>query len=222
MNERNQPTPTQSWETQTIRPQSVESTTQRMNGRESSSRQSYRDSRVDERYGSVARMHRRNDSEATGAASSGGYPETMQSGPPRRHDYDVQMMETTPTSPRAGTRNPIPAPIVTVRSEFPTISKSREQQSLTCLVTIEVPDKNWRPDPEDIGGAPAPSSQSAVAPSVTTPGRFEEAFNRERSPERPPPASRKFYPYESAEVLEEMTDNLRTRVENWHGLDFGR
>ncbi|KAK3295693.1 pleckstrin domain-containing protein [Chaetomium fimeti] len=152
--------------------------------------------------------HARNDSEATGVASSGGYPETTQSGPPRRHDYDVQAMETSLSSPRAVTRNPIPAPTVTVRSEFPTINRSRQQQTLTCLVTIEVPDNKWRPDPEDLQSAPPPQAPPRVEEPVRAP-----------SPARSAP---RFYPYESPEVLLEMTENLRSRVDNWHGLDFGR
>jgi hypothetical protein len=155
--------------------------------------------------------HVRSDSEATGQtgqASSGGYPETTQSGPQRRHDYDVQAMETSLSSPRAVTRNPIPAPMVTVRSEFPTINRSRQQQTLTCLVTIEVPDNKWRPDPEDLQSAPP------QAP----PPRPEESI-RAPSPARSAP---RFYPYESTEVLAEMTENLRNRVDNWHGLDFSR
>jgi hypothetical protein len=170
-----------------------------------------RDSReaLSDRYGPS--RHARSDSEATGVASSGGYPETTQSGPPRRHDYDVQAMETTPASPRGITRNPIPAPIVTVRSEFPTLNRSRQQQTLTCLVTVEVPDNKWRPDPEDLG-APAPQPPPVV-------NRAEETYGRPPSPARSAP---RFYPYESTEVLEEMTDSLRNRVDNWHGLDFSR
>ncbi|AEO57957.1 hypothetical protein MYCTH_2304820 [Thermothelomyces thermophilus ATCC 42464] len=152
--------------------------------------------------------HVRSDSEATGVASSGGYPETTQSGPPRRHDYDVQAMETSLSSPRSITRNPIPPPTVTVRSEFPTISRSRQQQTLTCLVTVEVPDNKWRPDPEDLQIAPPP-------PAAPKP---EEAI-RAPSPAQSAP---RFYPYESPEVLAEMTENLRNRVDNWHGLDFSR
>ncbi|KMU81076.1 von Willebrand and RING finger domain containing protein [Coccidioides immitis RMSCC 3703] len=85
-------------------------------------------------------QHVRNDSEVTGTATSGDYSDTQQSSIGRRHDYDVQAMESA-LSPRPGMmKNPIPAPIVTVRSEFPTLNRSRQQQSLTCLVTIEVPD----------------------------------------------------------------------------------
>lgn len=183
-------------------------------------RGSQRDSRdapstSDHRYTPNSR-HARSDSEATGAtgatggmASSGGYPETMQSGPPRRHDYDVQAMETSISSPRAITRNPIPAPTVTIRSEFPTISRSRVQQTLTCLVTVEVPDNKWRPDPEDLQNGPP----------MIPPPRAEEPYPRPPSPTRSAP---RFYPYESPEVLAEMTENLRSRVDNWHGLDFSR
>lgn len=143
-------------------------------------------------------------------ASSGGYPETTQSGPARRHDYDLQAMETTPGSPRSVARNPIPAPTVTVRSEFPTMTKSRQQQTLTCLITVEVPDNKWRPDPEDLALTPS------VAPLAA---RIDESYARPPSPARSAP---RFYPYEAREVLDEMTENLRNRVDNWHGLDFSR
>lgn len=224
----NSPTPT--WDAQTVRPPSVESGQRRQqhhlqhmhssaSGRDSAARGNLRDSRdthsTSDRYGS---RHGRSDSEATGVtgmASSVSYPETTQSGPPRRHDYDVQAMETTPGSPRPITRNPIPAPSVTVRSEFPTLNRSRQQQTLTCLVTIEVPDNKWRPDPEDLGAA----APQAPPPNQINNGRIDEVAQRPPSPARSAP---KFYPYESPEVLEEMTDSLRSRVDNWHGLDFSR
>ncbi|KAH6687323.1 von Willebrand and RING finger domain-containing protein [Plectosphaerella plurivora] len=209
-------TPTQ-WDYQGgPRPTSLESNQRQQtiaSGRDSSTRGSIRDSRdapPSDRYGPSTK-HARTDSGATGVASSGGYPETTQSGPPpRRHDYDVQAMETTPASPRAITRNPIPTPTVTLRSEFPTINRSRQQQTLTCLVTIEVPDTKWRPDPEDLGDVP---------PAPAANPKIDEAFQRPPSPARSAP---RFYPYESPEVLEEITEHLRNRVDNWHGLDFSR
>ena len=212
-------TPTQPWDDQTLRPPSHGSNARsggmQMNGRETSQsqRRPARDSApLSDRYTTNSR-HARSDSEATGIASSGGYPETTQSGPARRHDYDVQAMETSLTSPRASARNPIPPPSVTVKSEFPTISRSRQQQTLTCLVTIEVPDSNWRPDPEDLQAVPA-----------TPLPRPEETYaaQQPRPPSSPARTAPRFYPYESPEVLQDMTDNLRSRVDNWHGLDFSR
>jgi hypothetical protein len=215
------PTPTP-WDSQTVRPRSRESNPRQPPAREvrdssrdardstnSGSRDS-RDSRERaEIYKGSRNNHTRNDSEATGAASSVGYPETATSGPPRRHDYDVQSMETSLVSPRASvTRNPIPAPAVSVRSEFPTLNRSRQQQTLTCLVTIEVPDNKWRPDPDDLRSAPP-----------MPPIRPEDTYARPPSPAQSAP---RFYPYESPEVLDEITEALRARVENWHGLDFTR
>jgi hypothetical protein len=225
---RSQQTPTpNAWDSQTLRPQSRESN-QRPPLRETrDTRDSSRDSRDSNNGGGSSRdsrdsreragrfampprtSHSRNDSEATGAGSSVGYPETAVSGPPRRHEYDVQAMESSLLSPRSSVaRNPIPSPAVSVRSEFPTLNRSRQQQSLTCLVTIEVPDNKWRPDPEDLRGAPP-------MPLI----RPEDTYARPPSPAQSAP---RFYPYESPEVLEEITESLRHRVENWHGLDFNR
>lgn len=218
----NTPTPTP-WDNQTVRnerPPSRESarpeerdnrprgnSTRDSNSINYNNNRDSRDSR--DRYGTSSKGHNRSDSEATGAPSSGGYPETTVSGPPRRHDYDVQAMETNLVSPRASvTRNPIPPPSVSVRSEFPTLTRARQQQMLTCLITIEVPDNKWRPDPDDLRTAPP-------VPTIRT----EDAYARPPSPAQSAP---RFYPYESPEVLQEITENLRVRVENWHGLDFSR
>ena len=127
----------------------------------------------------------------------------------RRHDYDVSSMETNLSGPRShATRNPIPPPAVTVRSEFPTLTRSRQQQSLTCLVTVEVMEGKWRPSPDDIRAAPpVPSAR---------PDEFQ-------SPQSPPANRQRLESiYESQEALDDVTEELHNRVENWHGLDFGR
>ncbi|KAK4694254.1 hypothetical protein P7C71_g3297, partial [Lecanoromycetidae sp. Uapishka_2] len=204
---------------------------QRERDREREARDIQRD-RV-ERYGSQGRAHNRNESRDTsGPAPSGDYrpgdhrpgdhkPGDYRSGDyneshnntGRRHDYDVQSMETALSSPRASlTKNPIPAPTVTVRSEYPTLTRSRQQQSLTCLVTIEVPEGKWRPDPADLRGAPV------LPPTQQDSNTFNNA-NRPQSPTKPQQAD---WQTEPPEVLEEITEDLRVRVDNWHGLDFQR
>ncbi|KAL1305941.1 hypothetical protein AAFC00_004082 [Neodothiora populina] len=156
-----------------------------------------------------SRQHTRNDSGATGGGASlaAEFPEPQQMNG-RRHDYDVQSMETT-VAPRSLPRNPIPSPLVTVRSEFPTLSRSRQQQSLTCLVTVEVVDGKWRPDPEDIRSPPPIFPQEASDSASMPP----------RSPARPRPVE---LPMERPEILARVSEDLRTKVDNWHGLDFSR
>ena len=167
------------------------------------------------------RQPARNDSGGAGVASVGDYADTPALS--RRHDYDVHSMEAN-LSPRASViKNPIPPPTVAVRSEFPTLTKSRQQQALTCLVTVEVPATLWRPDPDDVRVAATMVSNNVPA---TGSARVDDAsaLARPMSPSSAPPpvASQPFFPTESAEVLEAVTDNLRARVDNWHGLDFRR
>lgn len=165
-------------------------------------------SRVD-RFTMASQQHFRHDSSATGAASSPDYNDGQHAGTGRKHDYDVQAMESD--VPRSGTiKNPIPAPIVTVRSEFPTLNRSRQQQPLTCLVTVEVPDGQWRPDMEDLRFA---------QPSDPLPS--EDVYSPVRSPTVSSSASRPV-PYEPQENLDEIAEELRYRVDNWHGLEFQR
>lgn len=150
-------------------------------------------------------QHTRNDSDA---GSSGEYNDGQHPSTGRRHDYDVQAMESD-LSPRSGApKNPIPAPIVTIRSEFPTLNRSRQQQPLTCLITIEVPEGCWRPDAEDLRQA-----QSAA------PQPQEDVYSPARSPKT---TSSRSMQHELQENLDEIAEELRTRVDNWHGLDFQR
>ena len=118
-------------------------------------------------------------------------------------------METDLSSPRVSmARNPIPPPTVTVRSEYPTLTRSRQPQTLTCLITIEVPEGKWSPDPEDLRSAhQLPSMQP------------EKEVVR---PQSPTPSGQEHWSLESPEALEEITEDLRVRVDNWHGLDFSR
>ena len=166
--------------------------------------------RVD-RYVPPRQQHPRDASGGTSQAFSNEYDHHGANGG-RWHDYDVQEMETAISSPRASiTKNPIPAPTVIVKSEYPTLSRSRQQQSLTCLVTIEVPEGKWSPDPADIRGAP-------ILPSMQPQG--SDTYSRPKSPGQT--RQQVDWPFESSEVLEEITEDLRVRVDNWHGLDFSR
>ncbi|CAG8876941.1 unnamed protein product [Penicillium nalgiovense] len=146
--------------------------------------------------------HSRNGS---AAGSSGEYNEGHHANG-RRHDYDVQAMESD-LSPRPKVaKNPIPAPMVTVRSEFPTMNRSRQQQTLTCLITVEVPDANWRPDLDDLRHTPSGQSQ----PDEAYAGRFGGGQDA------------RSIQYEPTENMEEVAEELRNRVDNWHGLEFQR
>lgn len=147
--------------------------------------------------------HSRNGS---AAGSSGDYNEGQHPSSGRRHDYDVQAMESD-LSPRQGvTKNPIPAPIVTVRSEFPTMNRSRQQQSLTCLITVEVPEGSWRPNAEDLRHSQA-TQQQLDEPYSARFGGSQDARSIQQEP---------------AENLEEIAEELKSRVDNWHGLEFNR
>lgn len=153
-----------------------------------------------ERYGS--RAHGRNVSSGTGGAASTEYAEG------RRHDYDLQAMEADLSSPRTTQpKRPIPSPIVTVRSEYPSLTRSKLSQTLTCLITVEVPGGKWSPDAQDLRLPHMPN---------LTPER-EVA-----SPKMPSSVDESSHETESTEELDEVTEDLRARVENWHGLDFSR
>lgn len=153
-------------------------------------------------------QHSRNNS-----GNSGEYSTHENAAPPRRHDYDLHAMETNVTEQARmrDSRFAAPSPIVTVRSEFPTITRSNLQQSLTCLVTIEIPEMKKRPIMEDFQSPispPAQHSDFALAPAPLQPPRFT-----------PQPT---FISNKSIQELNQLTADLRARVDNWHGLEFSR
>ena len=155
-----------------------------------------------------AQSHSRNDS---GNASSADYSNDHGSHPPRKHDYDLHAMETSvPGTQIKESKHPIPAPIVTVRSEYPTLTRSRQQQTVTCLVTVEVPEGKWQGQIDDFRHTPP------VPPIPTDSGVGMSAPRRRQENQQPAMG------YESPEVLEEITEELRMRVDNWHGLEFQR
>ena len=162
--------------------------------------------RIEKYGGSNRQYHSRNESSHTGGSDDYAEPHASNRQP---HSYDIQSMETALASPRMSVKNPIPAPSVTVRSEFPTLTRSRQQQSLTCLVTIEAPEGKWRPDLADLRGAPN-------VPPIQ-PGHN---YSRSKSPTQD--QQQADWQTESPEALEEVTEDLRVRVDNWHGLDFSR
>lgn len=152
--------------------------------------------------------HSRNDS---GNASSTDYAADQNSHPPRKHDYDLHAMETSvPGSQIKESKQPIPAPIVTVRSEYPTLTRSRQQQTVTCLVTVEVPEGKWHGHIDD-------SPHTPPVPPIPTDSGVGMLAPRRRQEHQKAPSN-----YESEEVLGQVTEELRMRVDNWHGLEFQR
>ena len=192
-------TPT-TWDQRTGREQSLNSDfVARSHNRDSRETAGQRE-RV-ERLTSSSRRHFRDESST---AMSAEY-ESQHQVNGRRHDYDVQSMESD-LSHRTLAKNPIPAPIVTIRSEFPTLNRSRQQQPLACLVTVEVPDGNWRPDADDIrrtcAGQSPPRDDPYGNTRYTTDSRAGQG--------------------EPQENFDEIAEELRMRVDNWHGLEFQR
>lgn len=168
------------------------------------------------RVGPHANGHQRDGSGGAAQTSDTDFGETQVSSNGRRHDYDVQSMETSLSAPRNPTRNPIPPPIVTVRSEFPTLSKSKQQQSLTCLVTVEVLDGKWQANPDDLGSPPPPQ------PRPSNENVRARSCEQARSTV-PPPRERASTPQqESSKLMEALKEDLFRRVDNWHGLDYSR
>lgn len=163
--------------------------------------------RFDAYSASGIESHRRVPSSEASELPPRDYAETVHT-KSRRPD-SLQSVQTSITDRRDTTRNPIPAPLVTVRSEFPTLNKSRHQQSLTCLVTVEVLEGKWHPRP-DVIRAPPP------VPSTIS-----------EEPYEPPvlPLSEYQRPVDSVHedsALDEAKDELFRRVDDWHGLDFER
>lgn len=174
-----------------------------------------RDESVDrrsERHHAFHESHTRKSSRDTGVISNNGSSNSHQQHDSRPHDYDAASMVASVTNPHLQDTTMIPAPLVTVRSEFPTLTKSRHQQSLTCLVTVEVVGRKWQAS--SIADSPRPPPPSSLA---------EERL--ESSPPRLRPVSQRSRPVDSVHEdtsLQRIRDDLVRRVDNWHGLEYDR
>lgn len=104
-----------------------------------------------------------------------------------------------------------PAPLVVVRSEFPTISRSSQQQTLTCLVTVEVPETRRH------------RYAGTLNTAASTTKRRVQAVPREGSTTHSNKGNfDSFTSIESSEELSQLTTDLKAKVDNWHGLEFSR
>ena len=178
--------------------------------------------------------HMRNGSNGTSADSG-----MSQSMSVRRRDWDSRSLDSEGLSSKSHrSKNPIPNPSVSIRSELPTLTRSRQEQNLTCLVTVEMPEGKWQPDLEDLRSMRPRLSQTLDRNHQHGPSNASNRSNKSvRSNRNPtnaqsPPISQQPQqqqqqhsfpePTESPEELERVTEDLHSRVDNWHGLDFSR
>lgn len=135
----------------------------------------------------------------------------------RPHDYENQSATSETGSSRSTrVKNPIPNPKLTIKSEYPTLTRSRDPQNLTCLVTIEVAEGKWQPDMEDLRSMRPRLSQTVERTHRAGPSNGSTKSVRSVKPQPVPE------PSESSEELARVTQDLHARVDNWHGLDFSR
>lgn len=156
-----------------------------------------------ERYGPTSQHSRTN----SGNESSGDHHSQENFAASRQHAYDVHAMESTlPDEMIKPYRPAIQPPLVLVRSEFPTITRSSHQQSLTCLVTVEVPDtRSSQQGFDNHMSSAAPAAQSINATSFS----FHTAQDQ-------------FAPLQTSLELIRATADLKSKIDNWHGLEFSK
>lgn len=113
-------------------------------------------------------------------------------------------------------RTPIPHThtSITVKSEFPTLTRSHQPQTLTCLVTVEVP-LGPHDDPEDSHAAESHLSMQHWPRSPPTRRSLDGRWD----------ARDMITPRDPKGITQDVSLNLQGRVDDWHGLDpanFGR
>lgn len=153
--------------------------------------------------------HNRNTSGETGMTSRNGISDMQDS---TSHRRELDRSDTSVQDPWHMAKSSIPAPTITVRSEFPTINKSRQQQSLTCLVTVEVVEPRFQPIAEELQSPLSAASSARQDQS----GPFTLNDSR-RSDNR-----RLVDSVHEETALEEAREQLMSRVDDWHGLDVAR
>ncbi|KAF1822456.1 uncharacterized protein K489DRAFT_292355, partial [Dissoconium aciculare CBS 342.82] len=152
-------------------------------------------------------MHSRNVS----SIGSHGSTEPKQRRADARSDHELPAVELPSDGRNDLDRFPVQEPTIVMRSEFPSITKSRYQQSLTCMVTIEVAESSW----------PTLPDSNLISPSIQA---KQEQLSLQPSPMPNLPAHTPSV-QEGIEDLERAREELFQRVDDWHGLDpnnFGK
>lgn len=103
-------------------------------------------------------------------------------------------------------------PTIEMRTEFPYYTKSRWQQSLTCLVTIKVARRSGHAKPSNMRVAP-----QQYLPSIKE-GRFMPSGELDESKHWSEMLNRE----NASRPLEGLHEKLVQRVKDWHGLDHSQ
>ncbi|KAJ8610971.1 hypothetical protein MRB53_038184 [Persea americana] len=127
--------------------------------------------------------------------------------PRQGHAPQISSTSSTPPVP-AFLSSPIPPPIISLRSEYPSIQRSTKQQNLTCLVTVEVPQQKWLAHAQQLHLLPS-TEPEVPAPADSAIG--STAGDSEGKPQ-----------VLSADAAAATAEALRSCVDNWHGLDFSK
>lgn len=93
------------------------------------------------------------------------------------------------------------------------MTRSKQPQSLTCLITVEVPDTGFRPhfgDQQVLQKVGSTISEPLPVSRPPTPPQETETEEEEEDDDEP------------TEDLQRIAEELHARVDNWHGLDFAR
>lgn len=158
-----------------------------------------------ERY-APASQHSRNNS---GNEAPGDHSDRPASS--RQYASDAHVMGSTMSDERVESHhNPTPSPIVAVRSEFPTITRLNQQQTLTCLITVEVPEIRLRHyTGSHVVSSPSKKQFAKAAPSAGSFLFHAEDNERYIQPTTPEERTR-------------LIADLKAKVDDWHGLDVTR
>jgi len=101
-------------------------------------------------------------------------------------------------------KNPIPAPSIHIKSEYPNLTRSEEARVLICMVTVEVPSGRWKPNGDELGLLRnIPDTRSMQSNRSELPDDSSDECS-----------------VDNTEDLQREANDLSDKVDNWHGLPF--
>lgn len=112
----------------------------------------------------------------------------------------------------------IPDPRITLFPEHPAITSKSTAQTFSCLVSVEIP--NRRPRQFETSLSPiseAPSSEKKTPPSRSS--RSKSPAGQSSKASAPSNPKHLYMPKPTAESSHAVLEDLKMRVNDWHGLD---
>jgi Pleckstrin homology domain len=113
----------------------------------------------------------------------------------------------------------IPDPRITLYPEHPAITSKSTAQTFTCLVSVEIPNRRMRGFESNLSPISEAPTVTDINKSLSSRSLQSKSSGSKTSQTQVPNPKHLYMPKPSAESSHAVLEDLKMRVNDWHGLD---